>query len=575
METSDTRTSGIHPRGGNWQQLYGPGVRRRLDYGGATLVDLFERAAQGLPRQDCYDFMGASRRYEQVADDVAHVAHGLAALGVRAGDRVAILLPTCPENLVATLACARLGAQVVQHNPLYTADELAPMFADHGATVAIVWNKALGSVAELRADSALQHVISVDLTRSLPTLKRLALRLPLPAARAARARLTDSARHRDVLDWRGVRSPDPLPAEHPRPGPDDVAVILYTSGTSGSPKGVPLTHANLVANCLQGVEWAQLEFGRNVFLAALPMFHALGLTVGVFAGIAGGSTVLLVPTPDPALMVDACKRRLPTFITGVPPMFEAILREANKLGIDLRGIHSGLSGAMALDPEFVDRWEAATGGHLIEGYGLTETAPIVLGNPIAPTRRPGTVGVPFPDTDIRIVDPEHPESDVEPGTQGELLVRGPQVFGGYLHLPEETAAVFVDGWFRTGDLARLDDDFVVITGRAKELIVTGGFNVSPAEVEEVLRRHPAIGDVSVVGMPRAHGGEDVVAAVIPVGTLPSTEELRAWAKHSLAAYKVPRRFEVVAELPTNAMGKVLRREVAALLHRPDQRPERP
>ena len=571
METSDTRTSGIHPRGGNWQQLYGPGVRRHLDYGGATLVDLFERAAHGLPRQDCYDFMGASRRYEQVADDVAHVAHGLAALGVRAGDRVAILLPTCPENLVATLACARLGAQVVQHNPLYTADELAPMFADHGATVAVVWNKALGIVDELRASSALRHVISVDLTRSLPTLKRLALRLPLPAARAARARLTDSARHPDVLDWRTVRSPEPLPAEHPRPGPDDVAVILYTSGTSGSPKGVPLTHANIVANCLQGVEWAQLEFGRNVFLAALPMFHALGLTVGVFAGIAGGSTVLLVPTPDPALMIDACKRRLPTFITGVPPMFEAILREAEKLGVDLRGIHSGLSGAMSLEPEFVDRWEAATGGHLIEGYGLTETAPIVLGNPIAPTRRPGTVGVPFPDTDIRIVDPEHPETDAEPGTQGELLVRGPQVFGGYLHLPEETAAVFVDGWFRTGDLARLDDDFVVITGRAKELIVTGGFNVSPAEVEEVLRRHPAIGDVSVVGVPRPHGGEDVVAAVIPVGTLPSTEELRAWAKHSLAAYKVPRRFEVVAELPTNAMGKVLRREVAALLHRHDER----
>lgn len=572
MESSDTRSSGIHPRDGDWQRLYGPGVRRHLDYGGATLVDLFERAAQGLPRQACYDFMGATRRYEQVADDVAHVAHGLAALGVRAGDRVAILLPTCPENLVATLACARLGARVVQHNPLYTADELAPMFADHGATVAIVWNKALGIVDELRAGSALQHVISVDLTRSLPTLKRLALRLPLPAARAARARLTDSARHPGVLDWRAVRSPDPLPAEHPRPGPDDVAVILYTSGTSGSPKGVPLTHANLVANCLQGVEWAQLEFGRNVFLAALPMFHALGLTVGVFAGIAGGSTVLLVPTPDPALMIDACKRRLPTFITGVPPMFEAILREALKLRVDLRGIHSGLSGAMALDPEFVDRWEAATGGHLIEGYGLTETAPIVLGNPIAPTRRPGTVGVPFPDTDIRIVDPEHPHTDVEPGTQGELLVRGPQVFGGYLHLPEETAAVFVDGWFRTGDLARLEDDFVVITGRAKELIVTGGFNVSPAEVEEVLRRHPAIGDVSVVGMPRPHGGEDVVAAVIPVGTLPSTEELRAWAKHSLAAYKVPRRFEVVAELPTNAMGKVLRREVAALLHHHDERP---
>lgn len=482
----------------DWQRLYGPGVRRHLDYGDATLLDLLDRAAAGHPQRDCYEFMGRSRRYAQVADDVARIARGLADLGVHAGDRVAILLPTCPENVVAPLACLRLGAQVVQHSLLYTSQELAPLLDHHGAVVAITWNKALEAVLALRGRGALRHVVGVDLTASLPTLKRVALRLPIPRAQAARAKLTDGTRHPGVLDWRSLRARTPLPPGHPRPGRDDVAVILYTSGTSGSPKGVPLTHGNLLANCLRAWSGRSCRSAATSFSPRCRCSTRFGLTVGVFAGVAGAATVLLVPTPDAALMLDACRRRLPTFITGVPPMFEGLRTQSQKLGVDLRGIECGLSGAMSLDPDFVARWEAATGGHLIEGYGLTETSPIVLGNPISDGRRPGTVGVPFPDTDIRIVDPQHPGTDVEPGQEGELLVRGPQVFGGYLELPQETEVAFVDGWFRTGDLARLDEGFVVITGRFNELIVTGGFNVSPVEVEEVLRRHPALDDVAVV-----------------------------------------------------------------------------
>ncbi len=321
-----------------------------------------------------------------------------------------------------------------------------------------------------------------------------------------------------------------------------------------------------MANCTMGVAWTGLQFGEERFLAALPMFHAFGLTVGVLLGLVLGAQISLMPTPDPKLMVDAIKRDKSTFLVGVPPLLKALLERAEEQRVSLRSLTSVLSGAMSLPAEFVEQWEAATGGQLIEGYGLTETSPVALGNPFDKTlRRPGTIGIPFPDTEARLADIQNPTREVEPGDEGELQLRGPQVFGEYLDKPEETAAAFADGWFRTGDLARLDDGYYVITGRLKELIITGGFNVSPVEVEEVMRRHPAIRDLAVAGLSSPDGSESVVAAVIPEGELPPHEELRAWAKQHLAGYKVPRQFVTVEELPTNLLGKVLRHEVAALV----------
>lgn len=540
-------------------------VPRHLDYPDITIPEMFAASAQRRGKATCTDFMGQTRSYRQVAHDVRRVAAGLAAEGVEPGDRVAVLLPTCPENLITTLAALRLGAQVVQHNPLYPTDELEPLFLDHGAKVAVVWDNALPAVLPLRDRTPLRQIIGVDITHSLPLKSRLALRLPVPKARETRAKLTSGHLPPNTLAWARLKMRGRLPSSYVGPKPSDVAVIMYTSGTTGRPKGVPLTHANLLADCTMGIAWTGLQFGKENFLAVLPMFHAFGLTVCALLGLNLGAQITMLPSPDAQLMTDAVKRTKVTFIVGVPPLFRALLDTAKARGVSLTSVHSVLSGAMSLPPEFVDEWEQATGGQLIEGYGLTETAPVVVGNPFDRNlRRPGTIGIPFPDTDTRIVDPDSPTRDVPEGEEGELLVRGPQVFGGYLDAPEETERAFVDGWFRTGDLARCIDGYYVISGRLKELIVTGGFNVSPVEVEEVLRRHPRIRDLAVAGVPEPGGGESVVAAVIPEGELAPSEELRTWAKKHLAAYKVPRRFLIVDELPTNLLGKVLRHEVSAL-----------
>ncbi|GMA20931.1 AMP-binding protein [Arsenicicoccus piscis] len=542
---------------------------RHLDYPEVTIPELLERAAARVPTRTCTDFLGATRSYAEIDRAVRRVARGLQTLGVERGDRVAVLLPTCPQNLVVTLAIMRLGAQVVQHNPLYPTDELEPLFLDHGATIAVVWDNAVDAVLPLRERTRLTQVVSVDITRSVPVRTRLALRLPIEKARQSRAKLTSGRLADGALPWHRLLHHGLLDRSHPGPVPSDVAVILYTSGTTGRPKGVPLTHANLVANCYQGIAWTGLEFGTEGFLAVLPMFHAFGLTIGVLVGLALGATITMVPAPDATLMTQAVRRRPITFLVAVPPIFEALLARAEQDGVSLQGLSTGLSGAMALPPEFVARWEQATGGLLIEGYGLTETAPVIVGNPFSIDRRPGHIGIPFPDTEIRLVDPEHPERDVPDGESGELLVTGPQVFGGYLDQPDETAQAFVDGWFRTGDLASREDGYLTITGRLKDLIVTGGFNVSPVEVEEVLRRHPRIRDLAVVGVPAAGSGEEVVAAVVAEGDLPPGPELRSWAKQHLAAYKVPRRFVEVDELPTNVLGKVVRPDVVAMLRERD------
>ena len=421
-------------------------------------------------------------------------------------------------------------------------------------------------VEELRDSSHVEHVVAVDLTTELPLRKRLALRLPVAKARAARAQLTSPAP--GAMRWRDLVASPPLDASHPRPDAGDVALLLYTSGTTGVPKGVPLRHRNLVANVEQGRAWVPgLEEGRETFLLALPLFHAYGVTVGMLLGTRMGATLVLLPKPEIGLLMEAIERQVPSFVPAVPPLYERIVTEAKRRGVSVHGIRYSLSGAMPLPAELVERWEAATGGLLVEGYGLTETSPVIVGNPMTHDRRPGSIGVPFPDVEVRIAHPDDLDREVALGERGELLVRGPQVFDGYRGLPEETSAAFHDGWFRTGDIVTMDKHgFLTIVDRIKEMIITGGFNVYPSEVEAVLRSHDAVLDVAVVGLPQPSGSEEVVAAVVLAGGLDLVpDDLRAYARESLTAYKVPRRFIAVEALPVNAMGKVVRREVATAL----------
>jgi long-chain acyl-CoA synthetase len=539
-----------------------------------SLVDLLDSSVRRYGNKTALEFFGAHTSYRELGTAISRAAAGLRALGVGAGDRVALVLPNCPQHIIAFHAALRLGAVVVEHNPLYTDRELRHQFEDHGATVAIVWDKAVDKVRQLPADVGLHSIVSVELIPAMPFLQRMALRLPVPAARAARAALA-AGKHppkplaqparRTVLAWKELLAAGGLKKRHPRPAAGDLAVIQYTSGTTGQPKGAMLTHANLQANAAQGRAWVPgLKDGRETVYAVLPMFHAYGLTLCMTFALSIGARLVLFPKFDVDLVLKAHKKSPATFLPAVPPIYDRIAAAAAERGIALDSIRFSISGAMNLPTATVERWENATGGFLIEGYGLTETSPIALGNPFGPSRKPGTVGVPFPLTDIRVVDPRNVLLDRAPGAEGELLIRGPQVFAGYWNRPQETEEALLEGgWFRTGDIVSVDkDDFVTVRDRLKELIITGGFNVSPTEVEDVLSEYPGVKDVCVVGLPRPGGGEDVVAAVVAsAGAGIDPEAVLAFARESLAAYKVPRRVAVMDELPRSLIGKVLRREI--------------
>jgi long-chain acyl-CoA synthetase len=554
-----------------WLSSYADGVPHDIEPTTQTLPDMLDDAVSRFGPKVALDFFGATTGYVQLGRQVARAAQGLADLGVVAGDRVALVLPNCPQHVVAFYAVLRLGAVVVEHNPLYTADELRHQFEDHGATIAVVWDKVADTVVDFAEQIGVHTIIGVDMTSAMPGSMRLKLRLPIARARQARAAITRGGLPEGVIAWSAVASAAPLADTHARPALDDIAALQYTSGTTGRAKGAVLTHRNLRANAAQGRAWVPgLTEGGEVVYAVLPMFHAYGLTLCLTFAMSIGARLVLFPRFDLDLTLAAMGRTPATFLPAVPPIYERLALGAAEKGVNLTGIRFAISGAMSLPVRIVELWEAATGGLLVEGYGMTESSPVAIGNPIGPSRRPGTIGVPFPSTEIRVVDPESPEVDRGFDEEGELLLRGPQVFQGYWNRAAETAATLLPGgWLRTGDIVRVGPDgFVTVVDRIKELIITGGFNVAPTEVEEVLRAHPSVADVAVVGMPAAGGGEDVTAAIVlaPDAAL-DPAALRAFAKTSLAAYKVPRRFEIVDELPRSLIGKVLRRQVREALTR--------
>ncbi|MFI5937493.1 long-chain-fatty-acid--CoA ligase [Actinoplanes sp. NPDC051494] len=548
-----------------WLGAYPEDVPADITLPDRPLTANLDGAVARFPDRIALDFLGATTTYAQLGDQVARAAEALRGLGVSHGDRVALILPNCPQHVVAFYAVLRLGAIAVEHNPLYTADELAHQLADHGATVAICWEKVAATVVATAARTSVTTVVSVDLTAALPLVKRLALRLPLPPARRTRAEMTGPVPD-GALKWEKlVAGTAPIAATVAGPGVDDVALLQYTGGTSGTPKGAVLTHKNLAANAEQSRVWVPgLRDGGETFYAVLPFFHAYGLTLCLTTAVQIAATIVLLPRFEAGMVLDAAKRRPPTFFPGVPPMYDRLAAAARERGADLSSVRYSISGAMPLPPETVDTWEAITGGLLIEGYGMTETSPITVGNPMSAKRRTGSIGIPYPSTRARIVDRDDPSRAMPEGEPGELLLQGPQVFSGYWGMPEETAAVLLPGgWIRTGDVAVLGPDgFLSIVDRVKELIITGGFNVYPSEVEDVLRGHPEVADVAVVGLPSARTGEEVVAVVVPVeGADPDATAMVAWARERLSGYKSPRRIEFTAELPRSQIGKVLRRQV--------------
>ena len=577
---------------------YQAGIPAVIEAPDAGLGELLETAAHFYPDRVAIDFLGATTTYRELLEASERAARLLHDAGVRRGDRVALIMPNCPQHVVAVYGALRLGAIVAEHNPLAPAEELRAQLERHGGRVVVAWEKGVDLILDPRsreagaagpeADSVDplggRTVFSVDLSAALPARLRAALRLPVARAREARDSMRAPRLPAGVRSWdREAARAEPIPASWPRPGGRDVAVLLHTGGTTGAPKAAMLTHTNLRANANQAIAWVPMlhEGGEN-FLSLLPFFHAFGLTFNLFCAVQKAATQVMMPKFDVAEVLRAQTRRPLTFFVGVPVMFERILRAAQEAGTDLRSLRFGVCGAAPMPPAVGAEWERVTGGFFVEGYGMTETSPIVAGTPMGPTRRLGALGLPFPSTDVRVVDPEALEAalgagapvdvdvEVPDGEPGELLVRGPQVFAGYWGDPEATAAAMLPGgWLRTGDMVRREESFLWMADRRRELILTGGFNVYPSQVEAAIRDMDGVADVAVVGMDAGARGETVVAAVVPAqGAAPGAitlESVRAHAERALPHYALPRRLEIIDEMPRSVIGKVLRRQVREML----------
>ena len=560
---------------------YQPGIPAAIEVPDAPLSELLETAARFYPDRVAIDFLGAATTYRELLEASERAAQVLRTSGVRKGDRVALIMPNCPQHAIALYGALRIGAIVAEHNPLAPAEEIHSQLDAHGAKVVIVWEKGVELVTDLVTDRAGgpgssgdplrgRTVFSVDLSAAMPKRLRAALRLPVERARQQRAAFRAQSLPSGVRSWdKEVAGAHRIPSRFPYPAGPDVAVLLHTGGTTGTPKAAMLTHVNLRANANQAIAWVPMlhEGGEN-FLCLLPFFHAFGLTFNLFCAVQKAATQVMLPKFSVDQVLTAHERRPFTFFVGVPVMFERILDGAQKRGTSLRTLRYGVCGAAPMPPEVGARWEKATGGFFVEGYGMTETSPIVAGTPMGPSRRLGALGLPFPSTDVRVVDPEDPDParEVPDGEPGELLVRGPQVFAGYWEDEAATqAAILPGGWLRTGDIVRREDSFLWMADRKRELILTGGFNVYPSQVEAAIRPMKGVADVAVVGLPDGAKGELVCAAVVLTeGIAPGSVTLEAVRKHAertVPRYALPHRLEVIQEMPRSQIGKILRRVV--------------
>ena len=542
---------------------YAPSVPYEVEVPEKPVTALLESAAAFYPERVAIDFLGATTTYEQLVDQVRRAATVLRMAGVRAGDTVGFLLPNCPQHIVAFYAVQYLGATVAEHNPLAPPSQIEQQMRNHGGKVAVVWESSLDKVAPYASRNGVR-LMTVDLTRAMNPIAQFALNLPFKFARKQRNKLRPERPLPPAIPSFDDLAKLAAPWQGQCPShPSDTAVLLHTGGTTGTPKSVELTHHNLMANVAQSAAWVpNLHEGAEVFAATLPFFHAFGMTLSLLAAVRMAASICVLPTFDVDLVLAAQRRRPITFFPGVAPMFKRLRKRALETAADMSSIRYSLSGAMPLTRQIASDWEDLTGGYIIEGYGMTEGSPILLGNPVSPLRRPGTLGIPYPSTQVRLADPDNPSRDVAEGENGEILVRGPQVFKGYLGNAVETESAFADGWLRTGDIGRVEDGFVVMSDRKKELIITGGFNVYPTEVEEAVRSMPGIDDVAVVGVPDASSGERIVAAIVADGSASiNLEDVRAWAERTLSHYALPKQIALVTDLPRSQVGKVLRRTV--------------
>lgn len=522
-----------------WLKKYPEGVRPALDYPDVTMPDLLEKAAGQMPDRTAIAFSGIELSYQMVLGMVYKAATFLNDLGVKKGDRVALMTPNCPQYIVAFYAIQKIGAVVVQVNPMYVERELDHILNDSGAKVMIAYDQFYPRIKNVRDVTPLEKVLLFSLGPALDVAGE------------------------DVLKVESLLAS--TPAQPPTVSIDacnDLAVLQYTGGTTGVSKGAMLTHRNIVANALQVTEWFRgCKYGEEKVLCVLPFFHSYGMTTCINFGIANAATLIVLPRFDLEGVMQAIDKYQPTLFPGVPTMYIGVVNYPDIARINVKSIKYCISGSAPLPVEVAQRFEELTGGCLVEGFGLSETSPVSHCNPMIGVRKVGSIGMPVSDTLCKIVDLETGEKTLPPGEVGELCISGPQVMKGYWNMPEETGKTLKDGWIYTGDIARMDEDgYFFIVDRKKDMIIAGGFNIYPRDVEEVLFEHPKVLEAVVAGVPDAYRGETVKAfVVLKEGEQATEEEIMSYCKNKLAAYKVPRAVEFRTELPKTAVGKVLRR----------------
>ena len=540
-----------------WLGHYEKGVPEYIDYEQVTLPAYLENSARRFPDRTALICEGFKVSYRRLNELTNRFAACLNALGIEKGDRVAILLPNLIHCVVSYYATLKIGAVAVMCNPEYTDRELLFQLQDSGARALITMDFLAGRMIALKPQTDLRIIIHASVGDYLPLARNLLF--PLTAGRKGLKANVPPAEN--VYRWKNLLAD--YSANHRPPGilMDDVAMIQYTGGTTGAAKGVMLTHANLSFQTQQIDAWFPQFAGKEeIMLGALPFFHSFGLTCSMNLSVFAGWTNILIPGPRPGKLLAAIRKYRPTFVPLVPTMFIGLLSHPDIRKTPMTSIKGCFSGSAPLPLEVIRKFEGLTGAAISEGFGLTEAAPITHANPFNGIRKVGSVGLPFPDTDCRVVDLEDGITDMPAGQCGELLIRGPQVMTGYYNSPGETARTLQDGWLITGDIARMDENgYFYIVDRKKDMVLSGGHNVYPREVEEVLYSHPEIKEACVIGLPHPERGEQIKAFVVPQKKdSVAVEELIAYCRTRLAVYKLPTQIEFRDDLPKSHVGKVLR-----------------
>ncbi len=528
-----------------WLKFYEPGVPDHIEYPEIPLDRLLDNAVRDFPGKDAIIFQGRNITYRQLGDDVARMASALAGMGLKKGDRMAIMLPNCPQYITAYFAILKTGGIVVNVSPMYVERELEHQLKDAGATMILALRDFAPRIQAVKDKIPLRTVILTDLNE--------------PGGVQ-----TGSAKGEGFFNYAGVlasgkRLPPPPAGEVKF---DDVALLQYTGGTTGVSKGAMLTHRNLVSDVRQCVAWnVGAARGEERMLAVLPFFHVYGMTVAMNEAIDLAATMIVLPRFHVDDALEAINRYKPTRFPGVPTMYMGIINHPRLKDYNISSIRVCSSGSAPMPVEAQKRFEEITGAKISEGYGLTEASPVTHANPFNGKRKIGSIGLPRPDVDAKIVDLETGEKELPPGEEGELCIRGPQVMIGYWNRPDETRKTLRSGWLHTGDIARMDEEgFFFIVDRKKDMIICSGYNVYPREIEEILYQHPKIREACIVGVADPYRGETVKAFVVLKEKEQATaEEIIRFCQKNMAKYKVPTQVEFRSELPKSHVGKVLRK----------------